>query len=324
MALMEDDRYLIINPFSHSFGLKAGILTCISAGAAMFPAPIFDAEQTLRVISDCRITAFPGPPTVLQSILDHPNRSRYDISSLTKSNTGAADIPSGLIWRMLDELHLKVMTTGYGLTEAGTVSSTSPSDDPEVVAETVGQPRPGFEIDIVDEDGSSLGTGVVGEVTVRGPSVMLGYLDDPQATAAVLSSDGWLHTGDLGTLDWEGRLRIVGRIKDMIIVGGFNAYPAEIESIVLRHPDVAQVAVIGVPDVRLGEVGMAFVVARSGRDDLDFAEEFLRWCKANMANYKVPRYVEVTDSLPVNSTGKVLKEALRARAAELSRHATGE
>jgi acyl-CoA synthetase (AMP-forming)/AMP-acid ligase II len=181
------------------------------------------------------------------------------------------------------------------------------------VATTVGRARPGFEIRIIEADAEAP-TGTAGEVVVRGPSVMAGYLDDDEATAAAMTPDGWLRTGDLGVLDERGNLRIVGRIKDMFIVGGFNAYPAEIENLLLRHPDVQQAAVIGIPDERLGEVGMAFVVTRSG--DPDAAEVIQAWCRDEMANYKVPRVVEVVDALPTNATGKVVKDELRARVSD--------
>ena len=252
----------------------------------------------------------PGAPTIYQSLLDHPDRDSFDLGSLRVAVTGAADIPVQLIERIRAELPFSVVVTGYGLTEAGTASATTPDDDPETVATTVGRARPGFEIRIVDGD-RDVAVGEPGEVVLRGPSVMAGYLDDPEATAAALSADGWLRTGDLGVLDERGNLRIVGRSKDMFIVGGFNAYPAEIENALLRHPDVQQAAVIGIPDERLGEVGMAFVVTRSG--DPAGGAAILAWCRDEMANYKVPRAIEIVDALPVNATGKVVKDELRAR-----------
>ncbi len=225
--------------------------------------------------------------------------------------TGAADIPVDLIRRVHDELPFSYIVTGYGLTEGGTASATDRDDDPEAIATTVGRPRPGFEIRIVGGGGRELPSGEAGEVTLRGGSVMAGYLDDPDETAKVLSPDGWLRTGDLGVIDDAGRLRIVGRVKDMFIVGGFNAYPAEIENALLRHPAVQQAAVIGIPDERLGEVGMAFVVV--SRDVT--AADIIEWSRDEMANYKVPRVVEIVEALPLNATGKVMKDTLRERAA---------
>jgi acyl-CoA synthetase (AMP-forming)/AMP-acid ligase II len=311
-GLGPDDRYLMVNPYFHMFGLKAGILASVAACATMLPEPVFDVDRVLARVAAERITVLPGAPTIYQSILDHPDRGRHDLSTLRVAVTGAADIPVQLIGRIRAELPFSVVVTGYGLTEAGTASATSPEDDPETVATTVGRPRPGFEIRVVDGD-DDVPPGGTGEVVLRGPTVMAGYLDDPQATATTLSADGWLRTGDLGVLDERGYLRIVGRAKDMFIVGGFNAYPAEIENLLLRHPDVMRAAVIGIPDARLGEVGMAFLVTRTG--DPAQAADIAAWCKDEMANYKVPRAIEIIDELPMNAGGKVAKEELRARAA---------
>ncbi|MBV8950669.1 MAG: AMP-binding protein, partial [Actinobacteria bacterium] len=196
---------------------------------------------------------------------------------------------------------------------AGTVTGSRPDDDFEHIASTVGVPWPGFEVRTLDASGADVGTGEPGEVAVRGATVMRGYLDDPDATAAAIDADGFLHTGDLGTIDADGYVRIVGRIKDMFIVGGFNAYPAEIENLLLRHPRISQAAVIGVPDPRLGEVGMAFVVLDDG-PPVD-ASSIIEWARVEMANYKVPRAVEILGELPMNATGKVVKDDLRARIA---------
>jgi acyl-CoA synthetase (AMP-forming)/AMP-acid ligase II len=316
-GLNTDDRYLMVNPYFHQFGLKAGILACLASGAAMLPEPIFDVDRALARVADERVTVFPGAPTLYHSILDHPDRDRFDLSSLRVAVTGAADIPVELIRRVNDDLPFSTVITGYGLTETGTATSTSPEDDFETVATTVGRPRPGFDLRVVDGDGKDVPSGEPGEVVVKGPTVMVGYLDDPDATADALSGDGWLRTGDLGVLDERGYLRIVGRIKDMFIVGGFNVYPAEVENLLLRHPDIRQAAVIGIPDDRLGDVGMAFVVTTSA--DASRGEEILTWCREQMANYKVPRAIEIVDELPLNATGKVVKDELRARVAAVSR-----
>jgi acyl-CoA synthetase (AMP-forming)/AMP-acid ligase II len=307
------DRYLMVNPYFHMFGLKAGILASVAAGATMLPEPVFDVDRVLARVAAERVTVLPGAPTVYQSILDHAGRDRYDLSSLRVAVTGAADIPVELIRRMDQELPFALIVTGYGLTEAGTAMATSPDDDVETIASTVGRPRPGFELRIVDAEGAEVPPGATGEVLLRGGSVMAEYLDDPAATAATFTDEGWLRTGDLGVIGDDGCLRIVGRLKDMFIVGGFNAYPAEIENALLRHPAVQQAAVIGVPDARLGEVGMAFVVVRPGVATT--GAEIIEWSRAQMANYKVPRAVEIVDALPLNATGKVLKDELRVLAA---------
>jgi len=310
--LREGDRYLIANPFFHIFGYKAGCLASLMRGATIIPVAVFDPGAVLELVERERVSVLPGPPTIYHSLLDHPDRTTRDLSSLRLAVTGAADIPVELIRRVREELPFERILTGYGLTEAGTVTGSRPDDDFEHIAATVGVPWPGFEVRTVDQSGADTAADEPGEVAVRGETVMRGYLDDPEATASAIDAEGWLHTGDLGTFDADGYLRIVGRIKDMFIVGGFNAYPAEIEDLLLRHPRIAQAAVIGVPDDRLGEVAKAFVVLDAG-PPLD-ASEIVEWARAEMANFKVPRSVEFLDELPVNATGKVVKDELRARA----------
>jgi acyl-CoA synthetase (AMP-forming)/AMP-acid ligase II len=310
--LRQGDRYLIANPFFHMFGYKAGCLASLLRGATIVPVAVFDPAVVLELVERERVSVLPGPPTIYHSLLDHPDRTRRDISSLRLAVTGAADIPVELIRRVRAELPFERILTGYGLTEAGTVTGSKPDDDFEHIATTVGVPWPGFEVRTVDASGADAPLGEPGEVTVRGETVMRSYLDDPDATAAAIDAEGWLHTGDLGTFDADGNLRIVGRIKDMFIVGGFNAYPAEIENLLLRHERIAQVAVIGVPDERLGEVGMAFVVLRPGPPVE--SPEIVEWARQEMANFKVPRTVVFLDELPMNATGKVVKDELRARA----------
>jgi acyl-CoA synthetase (AMP-forming)/AMP-acid ligase II len=312
-GLVTGDKYLVVNPFFHMFGYKAGILASLMQGATIIPKPVFDVDDVLRTVEAESVTVLPGPPTLYQSILDHPERDRFDLSSLRVAVTGAADIPVELIRRTNEELPFTTIITGYGLTEGGTLTGTNPDDDFETTATTVGRARPGLELRIADDAGNEQGTGQPGEVLVRGYSVMRGYLDDPEETARAVDADGWLHTGDLGTLDERGYLRIVGRRKDMFIVGGFNAYPAEIENLLLAHSGIAQAAVIGIPDDRLGEVGMAFVVPARGAQLQP--DELIQWARGAMANYKVPRAVEIVESLPMNAAGKVEKDVLRARAA---------
>jgi acyl-CoA synthetase (AMP-forming)/AMP-acid ligase II len=305
------DRYLIVNPFFHIFGYKAGCLACLMRGATIFPLAVFDPGVVLELVEREQISILPGAPTLYRSLLEHPDRTTRDLSSLRVAVTGAADIPVELIRRVREQLPFERILTGYGLTEAGTVTGSRPDDDFEHIATTVGVPWPGFEVRTMTESGGDADPGEPGEVAVRGPTVMRSYLDDPEATAAAIDADGWLHTGDLGTFDADGYLRIVGRIKDMFIVGGFNAYPAEIENLLLRHLRVAQAAIIGVPDTRLGEVGMAFVVLNPG--PAVEPSEIIEWARNEMANFKAPRFVEFLDELPVNATGKVLKDELRAR-----------
>jgi HIP---CoA ligase len=296
--LREGDRYLMVNPYFHTFGYKAGLIASFIRGATMVPVPIFDIDRVVDLIEAERITMLPGPPTLYHSLLAVEDKSR--LATLRAGVTGAADIPVELVRRVHEELPFRTLATGYGLTEAGTVTLSRPGDSFEDIATTAGVACDGVEIRIADE----------GEVLVRGYTVMQGYLDDPAATAEAIDADGWLHTGDLGTLDDAGRLRIVGRKKDMFIVGGFNAYPAEIEGFLLEHPAVAQAAVIGVPDERLGQVGKAFVVVKDDKTDVS-GDELIAWSRDRMAGFKVPRFVEFLDELPLNATGKVMKDRLR-------------
>jgi acyl-CoA synthetase (AMP-forming)/AMP-acid ligase II len=314
VGLTEEDRYLVVNPFFHTFGFKAGFLACLVKGATIVPHPVFDVPSVLARVADERITMLPGPPTLHQSILDHPERGSFDLSSLRLCVTGAAVIPVEMIHRMRNELTYRTIVTGYGLTEStGVVAMCRPEDDAETIATTSGRAIPDTEVRVVDDAGVERPAGEPGEIVVRGYNVMEGYFADDAATAEAIDADGWLHTGDIGTMDDRGYLRITDRKKDMFIVGGFNAYPAEIESALLAHGAVAQVAVVGMPDARLGEVGMAFVVVRPGHHLTP--DELVAWSREHMANYKVPRRVEIVDALPLNASGKVLKHELRARAA---------
>ncbi|MCU1389836.1 MAG: acyl-CoA synthetase (AMP-forming)/AMP-acid ligase [Ilumatobacteraceae bacterium] len=311
-GLEPDDRYLIVNPFFHMFGYKAGWLASLLRGATIFPVAVFDVAHVLAVVQAERITVLPGAPTIYRSILDHPDRATFDLSSLRVAVTGAADVPVALIEQMRAELPFSTILTGYGLTEAGTVTGSRPDDDATTIATTAGRAMNGLEIVIADAHGDEVERGATGELLVRGYSVMQGYLDDAAATAAAVDPNGYLHTGDLATMDERGYVRIVGRLKDMFIVGGFNVYPAEVENLLMTHGSIGQVAVIGVPDERMGDVGMAWVVPTPGRD-VD-PGEVIAWSRERMANYKVPRLVRIVDSLPINAAGKVVKEDLRARA----------
>ena len=316
VGLEAADRYLIVNPFFHTFGYKAGIVACLIRGATIVPEAVFDVDRVLETIDRRRITMLPGPPTLYQSILDHPRRAEHDLSSLRLAVTGAAVVPVVLIERMRAELHFETVLTAYGLTEStGVVTMCRRGDDATTIAETSGRAIPDLEVAVVDDKNAPLPPAAPGEIVVRGYTVMSGYFEDPLSTAEAIDGDGWLHTGDIGMLDEAGNVKITDRKKDMYIVGGFNAYPAEIEGMLLRHPGVAQAAVVGVADDRLGEVGLAFVVARPGVDADALPDALIAWARDTMANFKVPRRVEVVDALPLNASGKVLKTELRARLA---------
>ena len=313
VGLRSDDNYLIINPFFHSFGYKAGWLAAIIRGAHILPVLNFDLDAVLAQIARDRISMIPGPPTIYQSLLAHPRREDYDLSSLRLAVTGAAPVPVELVRQMREVLGFEVVVTAYGLTEScGVVSICRADDSAERISHTSGCAMEGTEIQCVDKDGHRVAPGVEGEIWARGFNVMQHYFNNPQATAETLVDDGWLRTGDVGVMDEDGYVRITGRIKEMFIVGGFNCYPAEIENILCDMPGVARAAVIGVLDERMGEVAQAFVVKAAGAD-LDEAS-VIDWARSQMANYKVPRAVIFLEELPMNAGGKVDKVALAKRA----------
>lgn len=308
--LRPGDKYLSVYPFFHTAGLKSSVLACVIQGATMYPMPVFDVPTVLRVVEQERITMLPGPPTVFQTILNHPDLASFDLSSVRSSVTGAAVVPVEVVRQMREVLHIGTVVTGYGMTEThGTISMCRHDDAPEVIATTVGKPLPGVEVRIVDDDGHDVAAGDPGELIVRGFNVMRGYFADPEATGAAIR-DGWLSTGDIGFVDGDGNIHITDRKKDMFIVGGFNAYPAEIEATLLGHPDIAQVAVVGVPDARMGEVGVGFVVPRAGA--APDPDAILAWAHERLAKFKL-HAVRIADELPVTPSGKVQKFVLRDR-----------
>jgi len=312
LGLRAGDRYLIVNPFFHTFGYKAGFVAAILRGATIVPLPVFDVPAVLDLVSREKITMLPGPPTLFQTILNHPDRGQYDLSSLRLCATGAAVIPVELVRQMRAQL-FETVITAYGLTECtGVATMCRADDDAEIIAHTSGRAIPDVEVRVVDDANVEVPRAEPGEIVVRGYNVMRGYFDDPEQTAEAIDADGWLHTGDIGTMDDGGNIVITDRKKDMFIVGGFNAYPAEIESMLLGHDAIAQVAVVGIPDERMGEVGMAFVVPKVGAAPTE--DEIVAWSREHMANYKAPRRVAFVDALPLNASGKVLKHELRARA----------
>jgi acyl-CoA synthetase (AMP-forming)/AMP-acid ligase II len=315
VGLREGDRYLIVNPFFHAFGYKAGILASLMSGATIVPEPVFDVAKVMDTVVREQITMLPAPPALYQTILNHPDLDSFDLSSLRLAVTGAAPVPVSLVEQMRTTLGFETVITGYGLTAAsGIATMCRHDDDAETISSTSGRAIPDVEVAIVDEDGNEVPRREPGEIVVRGFNVMRGYFEDESETAATIDGDGWLHTGDIGVMDERGYIKITDRMKAMFIMGGFNAYPTEIENLLLAHDAIAQVAVVGVPDERMGEVGMAFVVAVTGQTvDLD---ELRAWARDNMANFKVPRYYEVVEALPLNPAGKVLKYQLRDEAVD--------
>lgn len=316
LGLEAGDRYLVINPFFHSFGYKAGILACLTKGVTLLPHAVFDAELVLKRIAADKISVLPGPPTLFQSLLARPDLADYDISSLKRATTGAAVIPVEMIHKMKSELGFETVITAYGLTEScGLVTMCRHGDSAEIIATTSGRAIPGVELRCVDSNNQEVARGEAGEIVFRGFNIMKGYFENESATQETIDNDGWLHTGDVGIMDADGNLKITDRLKDMFITGGFNCYPAEIEKTLARHDAIAMCAVIGIPDERMGEVAMAFVVLKPNAT-LDEAT-LRQWCKDNMANYKVPRRCAFVESLPLNASGKVVKPELKVIAKDL-------
>jgi acyl-CoA synthetase (AMP-forming)/AMP-acid ligase II len=313
-GVSRDDRYLVVNPFFHSFGYKIGIVVGLLTGATLYPVATFDVDAVMELIERERITLLPGAPTIFTSLFDAPGRAGRDLSSLRLSITGAAVVPVVLIERMRapapEGLGIDNVYTAFGMTEAVVVTMCREGDPDDLVANTCGRAIPGVEVRIATVGTNDpLPAGDEGELLVRGDIVMLGYLDDPEATAEAIDPDGWLHTGDIGRVDEAGNLKITDRLKDMYISGGFNVYPAEVEQALARMDGVADVAVIGIPDERMGEIGKAYVVRRPGAA-ID-ADDVIAFARERLANYKAPRQVELVDALPRNLGGKVLKNALR-------------
>lgn len=314
VGLQRGDRTLVIPPFFHAFGYRGGAVGSLIVGATILPHLAFDPEEVLRRVAAERVSVIPGPPAIFQGMLNHPQLATFNRASLRLGITGGAVIPSVLVERMRSDLGFAGVCNGYGLTECGGYGAMCRHDDPvEVIANTAGKPMDGVELAMMGADGTLLPPGETGEVVIRGYIVMQGYFEDAAATAEAIDAQGWLHTGDIGRIRADGNLVIEDRLKEMYIVGGFNCYPAEIERMLSRHPAIEQVAVIGVPDERLGEVGRAYVVLRPGAE----ADEagIIAWARENIANYKVPRSVIIRESLPTSAQGKVLKRELRAAGA---------
>lgn len=321
LEMTPDDRYLVVNPFFHTFGYKAGWLNAFIAGSAVLPHAVFEAGRVIDRIERERVTVLPGPPTLFHGLLAADRRGR-DLSSLRISVTGAATVPLQLVEQMRSDLGFATVLTAYGLTESCGVVTMCRSDDPaELIARTAGRAIDGVEVRVVDGEGKPVPVDEPGELLMRGSNVMLGYFGNPAATAEVVDADGWLRTGDIATCDAAGYVTITDRAKDMLIVGGFNAYPAEIERLLGCHPAIQQSAVVGVPDERLGEIPIAYVILNCGAGATP--ADLVAWARTNMANYKAPRRIITLDAMPLNAAGKVQRFLLRERAlAELADQAT--
>ena len=319
LRLDDRDRVCIPVPLYHCFGMVMGNLMCAAHGAAMvYPGEAFDPLPVLRAVEAERCTVLYGVPTMFIAALDHPEFSRFDLSSLRTGTMAGSPCPIEVMRRVVSALHMEEVTIAYGMTETSPVSFQSAADDPiERRVSTVGRVHPHVEVKIVGEDGKVVPRGVPGEILTRGYSVMRGYWNDEAKTAEAIDRAGWMHTGDQGTLDEDGYCNIVGRIKDMVIRGGENVYPREIEEFLYGHPKVQDVQVIGVPDAKYGEELCAWIRLRDG-EDAD-ADEIKAFCKERIAHFKVPRYVKFVDGFPMTVTGKIQKFKMReAMIAELA------
>ncbi|WP_261544044.1 AMP-binding protein [Burkholderia multivorans] len=312
MRFSEQDALCIPVPLYHCFGMVLAVLACVSTGAAMvFPGEAFDPVATLAAVAEERCTALHGVPTMFIAELDHPEFAKFDLSTLRTGIMAGSPCPIETMKRVVSQMHLSEITIAYGMTETSPVSFQSSTDDPlEKRTTTVGRVQPHLEVKIVDPSGEIVPVGVTGELCTKGYSVMLGYWDDDAKTREVLI-DGWMHTGDLATLDAEGYCNIVGRLKDMVIRGGENVYPREIEEFLFRHPKIQSAQVFGVPDPKYGEELCAWIVLRA---DEQMTEDDVRaFCQGQIAHYKIPRYIRFVDELPMTVTGKVQKFVMRER-----------
>jgi len=311
MNFSEHDRLCIPVPLYHCFGMVLGNLVCLTHGATMvYPSPSFNAQAVLEAVAEERCTALHGVPTMFIAVLDHPRFTEFRVDSLRTGMMAGAPCPIELMKKVMNRLHMPQVTIGYGMTETSPISFQSSMADPaERRVSTVGRILPHQEVKIVDEHGRIVPRGETGELLTRGYCVMRGYWEDPQRTAESIDAAGWMHSGDLATLDEQGYCRIVGRSKDMIIRGGENIFPREIEEFLYRHPKIQDVQVIGVPDPKYGEEVCACIVLRPGEQAT--ADEIRDFCRDEIAHFKVPRYVRFLEGFPMTVTGKVQKYMLR-------------
>jgi fatty-acyl-CoA synthase len=308
----EDDRVCIPVPFYHCFGMVIGNLACLTHGTTtVLPAPSFEPLATLQALESERCTSVLGVPTMFIAMLAHPDFYTFDLTSLRTGMMAGSPCPIEVMKQCVDEMHMHEVTIGYGMTETSPVSTqTSPDDPLDKRVGTVGRVLPHVQVKVIDPmTGATLGLNETGELCTKGYSVMLGYWNEPQMTADAIDADGWMHSGDLAVMDDDGYVSIVGRIKDMIIRGGENIYPREVEEFLYGHPDIVEVQVIGVPDQKYGEELVAWVRLREGasmtRDDL------AAFCSGRIAHFKIPRYVHITDEFPMTVTGKIQKYKMR-------------
>ncbi len=316
LKLTPEDRLCIPVPLYHCFGMVMGNLGCLTHGSTMiYPSEAFDPLATLQAVAEERCTALYGVPTMFIAQLDHPDFAKFDLKSLRTGIMAGSPCPIEVMKKVQSHMHMGEVTIAYGMTETSPVSTQCATDDPvERRVSTVGQVLPHIEIKIVDTEGKAVPRGATGEFCTRGYSVMKGYWNDEAKTKEAVDEAGWMHTGDLATMDDEGYVNIVGRLKDMIIRGGENVYPREIEEFLYRHPKVQDVQVIGVPDARYGEAVCAWVKLRAGETATD--EDIRAFCQGQIAHYKIPRYIEFVPEFPMTITGKIQKFVMREQTIE--------
>ena len=311
LRLTANDRLVIPVPLYHCFGMVMGNLGCVTHGTTMiYPAEAFDPGLTLQAVAEERATGLYGVPTMFIAMLDHPQRAGFDLSSLRTGIMAGATCPIEVMRRVISDMHMGEVQIAYGMTETSPVSiQTGPADELEVRVTTVGRTQPQLESKLIDAAGNTVARGEIGELCTRGYSVMLGYWNNPQATADAIDGDGWMHTGDLAQMDEQGYVRIVGRNKDMIIRGGENIYPRELEEFFFTHPAVADVQVVGIPDVKYGEEIVAWIKFHPGHTANEL--ELQTWCKSRIAHFKTPRYFKFVETFPMTVTGKIQKFKMR-------------
>ena len=311
LGLTASDRLVIPVPLYHCFGMVMGNLGCVTHGTTMiYPSEAFDPGLTLQAVTDERATALYGVPTMFIAMLDHPQRAGFDLSSLRTGIMAGATCPIEVMRRVISEVHMGEVQIAYGMTETSPVSiQTGPADELELRVTTVGRTQPQLESKLIDAEGNTVARGDIGELCTRGYSVMLGYWNNPQATSDAIDSEGWMHTGDLAQMDEQGYVRIVGRNKDMIIRGGENIYPRELEEFFFTHPAVADVQIVGIPDARYGEEIVAWIKFHPGHTANEL--ELQTWCKSRIAHFKTPRYFKFVEVFPMTVTGKIQKFKMR-------------
>lgn len=317
MKLTKEDRLCIPVPFFHCFGCVLGTLACVSVGATMVPIEEFNAKRVLQTVQDEKCTALHGVPTMFIAELNDPDFDKYDLSSLRTGIMAGSNCPIEVMKAVMEKMGAKEITIAYGQTEASPVITQTRTDDPiELRVETVGRALPNVEVKIVEPGtNKEVPRGVQGELCTRGYHVMKGYYNNPDATREAIDEDGWLHTGDLAVMDENGYCRITGRLKDMIIRGGENIYPREIEEFLYKHPKILDVQVVGVPDEKYGEEVMAWIILKEG--ETATAEEIREFCKGKISRHKIPRYIQFTTSYPMTASGKIQKFKLREQAKEV-------